>query len=169
MQPTIIISGKIDNDITRMLNITVDAPAIVIFNKKLTDYPVRRKRELDDLKKELDEKIEAAEIQAKEDVEKRRGELQSVGSSLTSQKKGKLNSIQQLNERIDELTTEIDALKIQIKKDTRAIRWMNTWRVIWGILCTAGIAIVFLFIVYGVIMRIIVGIISIFSSHYDDT
>jgi len=155
MQSIDISTGKISNRVTRMLDISVDAPESVVLNRRIIEYPVRRKNELDALNAELEEKYSKAVEEQNAIISQRTEKLKSVRNGLSCDKRGKEGSIQTISNEIARLNSDIDMLTESIKKDITAIRWMNVWRVIWGILCTAGIAVVAVFFIVGFIFKII--------------
>ncbi len=137
-----ISTGKLSNPVTRMLDISVDAPECAILNRKIIEYPERRKRELDILSADLDREYLKKVEEQKSLLAQHKERLDSIKQNIDSDIRDKEISNLSMSEQIDQLNSDIESLTISVKKDIRAIRWMNFWRVIWGILCTAGILIV---------------------------
>lgn len=161
-----ISTGKLSNRVTRMLDISVDAPECAILKRKIIEYPERLKRELDILSADLDEKYAKVVEEQNSLLAQHKERLYSIKQNIDRDISGKKGSILSMSEQIDQLNSDIESLTISIKKDVRAIRWMNFWRVIWGILCTAGIVVVGFLIVAGFIFKIIGIFMS--SSRNDD-
>lgn len=157
MQQVDISNGVLSTPITRSLGLTADAPRSVVINRKIYEYPNQRKKELEDLNADLERKYKEAESSALAAIEQSQNKLKQLKSSLSSTKAGTEDSINSVNGEIQSYTTDIDVYTTQIKKDVSAIRWMNTWRVVWGLLCTAGIVFVGAFIVVAAIAGAIIG------------
>lgn len=155
MQSIDISTGKLSNRVTRMLDISVDAPESAVLNRKIIEYPVHRKSELDALSADFEKRYEKAVEEQNAIISQRTEKLDSVRNGLSFDIRSKKDSIQNLSREIDRFSSDIDTLTKTIKKDVTAIRWMNFWRVIWGILCTAGIAVIGFFIVVGFVFKII--------------
>lgn len=157
MQQIDISNGVLSTPITQSLGLTTDAPRSVIINRKIYEYPNRRKKELEDLNADLERKYKEAESSALAIIEQSQNELNELKSRLSSNRSGTEYSINSVNEEIRLYTSDIDQYSTQIKKDVKAIRLMNTWRVVWGLLCTAGIVIVGVVIVVGFIFNVVLS------------
>lgn len=157
MQQVDISNGVLSTPITRSLGLTADAPRSVVIDRKIYEYPNRRKKELEDLNADLERKYKEAESSALAAIEQSQNKLNSLKSSLTTTRSGTEYTISRVNEEIEDYTSDIDQYSIQLKKDVSAIRWMNTWRVIWGLLCTAGIVFVGVIIVVGFILNVVLS------------
>ncbi len=155
MLQTEILEGKVSNCVTRLLDISVDAPGTTLLDRKLIEYPVTRKRELESLRAELENAYQKALVEKDITLKTQESRVRHEINSVESGKRNLKNSISSLSEEIVDLEARIGTLSEQIKNDGRAIMWMNVWRVIWGILCTAGIIIVGLFIVVGFFIKVI--------------
>lgn len=155
MLQTEILSGKISNRVTRLLDLSVDAPETILLDRKIIEYPVTRRRELESLRTEVENAYHKALVEKDITLKTQESKVKYEINSVESNKRNLKNSISSLTKEIEYLTAQIDTFSEQIKKDVRAIRWMNVWRVIWGILCTAGIIIVGLFIVVGFFIKLI--------------
>lgn len=156
MQQIEISNGKLSNPITRSLGLSVDAPLSAVISRKIYEYPDRRKKALEELNADLEKECQEAESRAKDIIEQRRGEHRALEIALTTVQ----SSISSVSKEIKYYNTEMESLSLQIEKDTRTIKWINIWRVIWGILCTVGMIVVVILTVVGFIFKLISFFIS---------
>lgn len=159
-----ISGGMVSNRVTRMMDLSVEASAVVVLDQELTEYPGKRKNELEAMSADLEAKYREAEAKAINNVKQQQQKLKSLRHKLMLEENDSKSLIQSLYESIDDLTNNNSALAAQIKSDGKAIAWMNVWRVIWGLLYTAGIIFVGAFIVIGFLFKII----SFFIPKSDD-
>lgn len=144
MQQIEISNGKLSNPITRSLGLSVDAPLSAVISRKINEYPDQRKRALEELNADLEKKYQEAESKTKDIIAQRRSEHTALEIAIST-----------VSKEIKYYNTEIESLSLQIEKDTRTIKWINIWRVIWGILCTVGIIVVVIFTVVGFVFKLI--------------
>lgn len=154
-QPTYVIGGEVSNRVTRMLDIPLAIPASSALDEEIKRYPETRRLELERLSAELERKYLVAEQQHKSRLQDEESKLRSAKAKSNGAKGHLQNNIRQARENIEVMQDEIVRYTAQIKNDSRAIGWMITWRIFWGILCTAGILIVGVFLLVGFILKVI--------------
>lgn len=153
--PTFTIDGKVSNRVTRLLDIPLDLPASVVLEEEIKQYPETRSKEIEELQAELERQYTADKREQTLRLSQAEDKLKEAKEGTQSER-GRLQSrIRQSKENIERMSAEMTQLAEQLKKDRRAIVWMNVWRVFWGILYTVGGAFVIVFLIIKFILSIV--------------
>ncbi len=161
-----IIQDKVSNRVTRSLNMELQAPGCVLLDIRLREYPNKRKKKIEELTSALNAQYEQAQVNWDDRVSSQKSKLTSEQTGFNLNKNQMQRSIASLTDEVQNLKSGIESMEQEIKKETRSIRWLQTWRVFWGIICTFGGLFKIAFFIFGIIFSFL----SIFfpSSKDDD-
>lgn len=148
------IQDTTDCRVIQLMNITLDEPRCIMLARMAVEYPQKRQVELNKLCQDLESEYQQFCDQNKCQLTtaSQNKNLEDVKNQETKESLVRMIAITSSN--VSQMQESLTNINRQIKKDTNAIRWMNTWRVIWGILCTAGILFVGVVFIFGLIISI---------------
>lgn len=148
MLPKLTSPENVSNRVTRLLNISLKEPGIATLEREIQEFPKKREQELSRLKDELDEKYNETVADNNYRLSEKRTKLASLKSGHTTEKNLKKGSILTISENITRMKSEMESMQVQLRKDTIAIRWLNAWRVFWGIIATALLFVVIIYYIF---------------------